>query len=188
MIVRTLALLIAITLLCSCSTTPESPSRLEAVKTGVKHGRQRAATATVRGAEAVGESMGTAYRGVTNGFEMPEGQSAYGPYPQDYVSAIRKHMIRFEGVSESASLQFGKPVRSYLNKGLLRGGDVDWQGWVVDLTIETKTVFGQPDIDTYVVRMKDDEVVEVLPKEHAGALRRVGGDDVLAPAPAAQRR
>jgi hypothetical protein len=184
--VRTLALFIATALLCSCSTSPDTASKVDALKTGVKEGSQRAASATVRGAEAVGESVGTAYRGVTNGFETPEDQAAYGPFPRDYVTTIRKHMMRFEGVKESASLKFGKPARSYLNKGLLRGGDIDWQGWVVDLTIEAKTVFGQPDIDEYVVRMKDGEVVEVLEKEHAGALRRVSED--APPVPAAPRR
>jgi hypothetical protein len=187
-IVRTLVLLLAAALLCSCTitTSPETSARVEALKTGVKESSQAAATATVRGAEAVGEAAGTAYRGVTNGFETPESQAAFGPYPQDYVSAIRKHMMRFEGVKESASLVFGKPARGYLNKGLLRGGEIDWQGWVVDLTIETRTLLGQPDVDQYVVRMKDGEVVEVLEKAHAGAIRRI--DDATAPVPAAPRQ
>ena len=143
---RTLALLIAAALLCSCTSqstsSPKveatSPSEVEAVKTGVKKGGQKVASATVRGAEAVGESVGTAYRGVKKGFEKPQNGTAYGPYPGDYMNTIRKHMMRLEGVTRTASFQFGKPERSYQNKGLLRGGDIDWQGWVVDVTIERR--------------------------------------------------
>ena len=133
------------------------------------------ASATVRSAEAVGESVDTAYRGVRKGFEPPE-NNAYGPYPQDYANTIRKHMLRFEGVTGAASSQFGKPGGGYLNKGLLLGGEVEWQGWVVDLAIGTKTTFGQPDVDEYVVRMKDGDVVEVLEKAYATALTRVSED------------
>jgi hypothetical protein len=187
--VRTLVPLLATALLCACASSEGSspaPSRVETLKTGVKQGGEKVATATVRGAVVVGDSVGTAYRGVTSGFEEPEGASAYGPYPRDYVNTIRKHMMRFQGVKDTASFQFGKPVRAYLNKGLLRGGDIDWQGWVVDVTIETKTVFGQPDVDECVVRMKDGDVVEVLEKAYAGALRRVSEE--TPPAPAAPRR
>ena len=68
----------------------------------------------------------------------------------------------------------------------MRGGEVDWQGWVVDLEIETRTVLGQPRTVAYVVRMKDGEVIEVIEKAHAGALTRVS--EAPAPAPAAPRR
>jgi hypothetical protein len=151
----------------------------------MKESGQKVASATVRGAEVVGDSVGTAYRGVTEGFEDPENAAAYGPYPRDYVNVIRKHMVRFEGTKKTASFQFGKPVKSYLNKGLLRGGDVEWQGWVVDVAIP-KIVFGKPRVDEYVVRMKDGEVVEVIDKAYAGALRRVSAD--TPPVPAAPRR
>jgi len=98
------------------------------------------------------------------------------------VRTIRKHMHRFERVPETASFRFGKPERSYLNKGLLRGGDVEWQGWIVEVAIETTTAFGQPHTDEYVVRMNDGDVVEVLEAEYAGALRRVRQDPPSAPA------
>jgi hypothetical protein len=180
-IVRTLALLITASLACSCSTVSDTAPDVETLTTGVKQGGQKVATATVRSAEAVGESVGTAYRGVTNGFENPANEAAYGPYPRDYVNAIRKHMVRFEGIKENASFQFGKPVRSYQNKGLLRGGDIDWQGWVVDVAIP-RIRSGKPHLDEYVVRMKDGDVVEVIDKAYAGALRRVSDDPPPAPA------
>jgi hypothetical protein len=134
----------------------------------------------------VSDSVGVAYRGVKTGFAEPK-SDGYGPFPRDYVSSVRKHMLRFGGVKETASFQFGKPVRAYLNKGLLRGGDIEWQGWVVDLSIETKTALGQPEVDEYVVRMKDGEIVEVIEKPYASALRRVSGDPSVPAAPRASR-
>jgi hypothetical protein len=138
----------------------------------MRDGTRKVAEATVHGAQAVRGSVDTAYRGVKNGYAEPD-STAYGPYPRDYATIIQKHMRRFEGVDETASFSFGKPVRAYLNRGLLRGGEVDWQGWVVDLEIQAKTLFGQPRAVDYVVRMKNGEVIEVIEKAHAGALTRV---------------
>ena len=194
---RKLFLVIAMSALCSCAGAPvEDRPEEGSWRTGVKEGSQKVASATVRGAEAtvrgaeatagaLNDSARTAYRGVKDGFAPPD-EAAYGPQPRDYVTAIRKHMLRYEGVSKSASFVVGKPVRAYTNKGLMRGGDVEWQGWVVDVDVETKTPLGQPDVDQYVVRVKDDEVVEVIERTHATALRRVGGDS--SPGPAAPGR
>jgi hypothetical protein len=185
--VRTLVLLIATSLLCSCASREGDDPDRGKWKAELSQSTQKAASATVRGAEVtaevVGDSVGTAYRGVKNGFAPPE-DDAYGSYPRDYVNAIRKHLQRFEGVKQTASFQFGEPVRAYLNKGLLRGGEVEWQGWVVDVQVETKTALGQPEVNEYVVTMKDDDIVEVIEKAYAGALRRVGGGT---PVPAAPR-
>jgi hypothetical protein len=171
-ILRTILPQIAALLLCACTSLEGTTADNATWTSEMKHGASRVASATARGAEAVGDSLGTAYHGVTNGFEDPA-DKAYGPYPRDYVMTIRKHMLRFQGVPATASFQFGKPVRSYLNKGLLRGGEIEWQGWVVDVAIQTTTAFGQPHTDSYVVRMNDGEVVEVLEAAFAGALRRV---------------
>ena len=184
-IMRTIALWIAAALLCSCVSLERTTAHVEDLTTDVREGSHKAAEVTARGAEAVGESVGTAYHGVREGFSEPDSQG-YGPGPRDYVAAIRRHMLRFERVSATASFSFGKPVRAYLNKGLLRGGEVEWQGWLVDLAIETKTPFGQPQVNQYVVSMKDGEIVEVIESAHAGAFRRVSEDP--APVPAAPRR
>jgi hypothetical protein len=128
---------------------------------------------TARGARAVGSSLGTAYRGVRQGFQDPANAAAYGPYPKGYASVIRKHMLRFEGVDERASFEFGEPVRSYQNKGLFRGGEVEWQGWIVDVSIHTTGAFGQPRTEAFVVRLSHGDVVEVVEAAYAGALRRV---------------
>ena len=110
------------------------------------------------------------------------GSKAYGPFPKNYVAVIRKHMIRFEEVEPSAGFEFGQPARAYLNKGLLRGGDIEWQGWIVEVSIKTITAFGQTHVDEYVVRMNDGDVVEVLEARYAGALKRVTTEHKQVPA------
>jgi hypothetical protein len=182
-ILRTIVPQVAALLLCACTSLEGTTAEEGTFTSDVRKGARTVASATARGAEAVGDSLGTAYEGVTNGFQDPE-YGAFGPYPKDYVLTIRKHMQRFEAVPATASFRFGRPERGYLNKGLLRGGKVEWQGWVVDIAIETKTAFGQPHTGEYVVRMNDGEVVEVLEAEYASALRRVEED----PPPAAAAR
>jgi hypothetical protein len=183
--VRTCLLVLAASLLCACASGEGEHSN-GAKWTELKADTRKAASATARGAEAtadaIGDSVGTAYRGVKNGYQAPE-NDAYGSYPRDYVKTIRKHMLRFEGVKETARFRFGKPVRAYLNKGLFRGGEIEWQGWVVDLDIETKTRLGQPQVDAYVVTMKDGDIVEVIEKAYAGAFQRVDGQPSVPAAP-----
>jgi len=161
--------------LCACTSLEGTTADTDTWTSEVKDGAEKVGAATARGAKAVGHSIGTAYRGVSNGFEDPKGK-AYGPYPKNYVAVIRKHMIRFSGIDENASFEFGQPVRGYLNKGLLRGGDIEWQGWIVDVAVKTSTTFGQPHVDEYVVRMNDGDVVEVMQAAYAGALKRVPAD------------
>jgi hypothetical protein len=176
------AALLACSLLCACTSLEGTTADTDTWTSEVKQGTQKVAESTARGARAVGRSIGTAYHGVSHGFEDPSAR-AYGPYPRNYVATIRKHMIRFEGVDEKASFSFGKPVRAYVNKGLLRGGDIEWQGWIVDVTVETTTAFGQPHSEPYVVRMNGGDVVEVLEAAYAGAIKRVPD-----PAPASPAR
>ena len=180
-IVRTLGCIAALLLFCACTSLEGTTADTDTWTSEVKEGTGKVASATARGAKAVGSSIGTAYRGVSNGFEDP-GSKAYGPFPKNYVAVIRKHMIRFEEVDPSAGFEFGQPARAYLNKGLLRGGDIEWQGWIVEVSIKTITAFGQTHVDEYVVRMNDGDVVEVLEARYAGALKRVTTEHKQVPA------
>jgi hypothetical protein len=184
-ILRTILPLVAALLLCACTSLHGPAPDMETLRSEVKQGALTVASVTARGAVAVEDSFGTAYEGVKTGYEDPK-YGAFGPYPEDYVRIIRKHMQRFEGVPETASFRFGNPERAYLNKGLLRGGKVEWQGWVVDVAIMTKTAFGQPHTEEYVVRMDDGDVVEVLEARYASALRRVKQDPPSTPAASAR--
>jgi hypothetical protein len=180
-IVRTLVCIAALLLFCACTSLEGPTADTDTWTSEVKQGTEKVASATARGAKAVGSSIGTAYRGVSNGFEDPASK-AYGPFPKNYVAVIRKHMIRFEEVDPSSGFEFGQPARAYLNKGLLRGGDIEWQGWIVDVSVKTITAFGQTHVDEYVVRMAEGEVVEVMEARYAGALKRVTTEHKQVPA------
>ena len=94
-ILRTILPVLAALLLSACTSLEGTTADEETWTAEVKHGAGKVASATARSAEAVGDSLGTAYKGVTTGFEDPA-NSAYGPYPKEYVRTIRKHMLRFE--------------------------------------------------------------------------------------------
>ena len=171
---RLLALLLVLTWLGpACSSIDGPSSDVDTWKDDWKGRAVAVKDGAARGAEVVGDSLGTAYRGVRDGFEEP-GAGAYGPYPKGYAEAIRRHMLRFEGTPDDASFKFGKPERGYMNDGILAGGEIEWQGWLVDLEVETTTFAGQKRTKAYVVRMSDGEVVEVQDAAYAGMLRRVG--------------
>jgi hypothetical protein len=141
------------------------------VRGTVKQTAARTAKVTARSTAAASEAMGVAYHGVKNGFEDPDA-AAYGAYPRDFATAIRKHMQHFLGVPAHASFQFGKPEKGYLNKGLLLGGAVAWQGYLVEVRVVEEAVFeSQVEPDAYVVRMRDGDVVEVMRAEYASGLR-----------------
>ena len=120
------------------------------------------------GAAATGRAMGTAYQGVRDGFEEPDAK-AYGPYPKGFADTIRRHMLRFEGTPKEASFRFGKPEKAYMNDCILAGGGIEWQGWVVDVEVTTKTFAGQARTKSYAVRMTNGEVEEVQDADYAKA-------------------
>ncbi len=43
---------------------------------------------------------------------------------------------------ESARYRFGEPQRAYVNNGLLRGGNVVWQGYVIYFFVNAKNSYG----------------------------------------------
>jgi hypothetical protein len=167
------SLVATLALLATACTTIDGPT--EDVDTWKSSWKGRAVAVkdgAAAGAVVVGDSIGTAYTGIREGFEEPA-PDAWGKPPARYPERIRKHMIRFEGVSEKASFKFGSPERGYMNAGILAGGEVEWQGWLVDVEIETPTFAGQKRSKAYVVRMRDGEVEEVHDARYAHALRRV---------------
>lgn len=133
------------------------------------------ASAVKSGAGAVGRGVATAYRGVRSGFEEPDADARFGPYPRDYVETIRKHLIRALHYPEDAGFVFGRPERGYLNRGLFQGGGVAWQGWLVDAQVTTtQRLTGHQTTRRYVVRLRDGEIVDVHTDD--ALLRRVADD------------
>jgi hypothetical protein len=170
--------LLACALLAGCTSIEGPTSDVDTWKQSWKNRAGAVADGAGRGAEAMGDSLGTAYQGVRDGFEEPAAD-AYGPYPERYASRIKHHMQRFEGVPEDASFQFGRPVKAYTNKGILAGGQIEWQGYVVDVQVETRR-FGQKRSKDYVVRMRDDLVIEVVDADYASGIARLGQTSVPA--------
>lgn len=170
------SLLAALTMLAIGCTTIDGPT--EDVDTWKSSWKERAVAVkdgAATGAVVVGESIGTAYTGIRDGFEEPA-PDAWGRPPSRYAERIRKHMIRFEGVSQKASFKFGKPEKGYMNAGILEGGQIEWQGWLVDVEIGTTSFTGQKRSKAYVVRMSDGEVVEVHDAQYTAALHRLEPD------------
>ncbi len=49
-----------------------------------------------------------------------------------------------------------------MNKGIFRGGGVAWQGWLVDVDVETvQSLTKHRAGRSYVVRIRDGEIIEV---------------------------
>ncbi|MEM7410138.1 MAG: hypothetical protein AAF430_07895 [Myxococcota bacterium] len=154
-----------------CASLEEPKQDNEGWADEVKSSASAAADVTARGAKAAGSAMGTAYRGVRDGYATPE-DAAYGPPPQNYARTIKKHMVRFEGIPAESSFQFGRPERGYMNKGILAGGSIAWQGYLVEVRVVQESLFAsQARPIGYVVRMKDGDVVEVMEADYADALR-----------------
>ena len=159
--------------LVGCSSLSGPPQDTDQWKAEWKGRASRWADGASRGATAVGSSLGTAVQGVRTGFEDPD-QDGFGPYPRDYTRAIRSHLLRFEGIPRDASIRFGKPEKGYITQGILRGGGVVWQGYLVDVEIEHRARSeSQSRSRTYVVRLRDGEGIEVHNARQTAALRRL---------------
>lgn len=169
---HSICILVAVLALSGCASSPSSAPQLEEQPGRVGSGAKAVAKGAARGAKAVGHSLAEAYHGVTTGFEEPTGEATFGRYPKHYAGEIRKHFERFLGVSPKASYEFGRPVKGYINEGILLGGEIAWQGYLVDVEIETRSLI-QTTRHGYVVRMRDGEVIEVHEAAKSGYLHRV---------------
>jgi hypothetical protein len=178
---RGLSLLLLVSALgLGCSSLDGPTADVDTWKADWKDRSARMADGAAAAGDAVGESVTTAYSGVREGFEEPD-HTNFGPYPKRYVRSIKRHMLRFEGVPDDANFQFGKPQKGFMNKGILAGGKIDWQGYLIDLNVETTTFAGQKRTKSYIVRMKDGEVVEVHDAAYSAALRRLEGEANVPP-------
>jgi hypothetical protein len=156
--------------LACASTSPEDPDYGQ--PPDLAEATVAFAGAVKTGAGSFSRGMGTAYRGVRAGFEEPGDAAACGPYPKDYVTLVKRHFARVLRYGDDASYRLGRPSRGYMNHGLLRGGGVAWQGWLVDVEVETRQrMTGHRSVRGYVVRLRGGEVVDV--HTDASLLRRL---------------
>ena len=132
----------------------------KAAKT-VADGAVTGAKAVGRGAVAVGKATATAYRGVRYGFQTPESEREFGAYPKDYVQLVKRHFFHILHFPEDTRFEIGPPRRGFMNKGLLRGGGIEWQGYIVEVDAEASTGVKLQRISRhYAVRIRDGGVIE----------------------------
>lgn len=156
------------------SAEAEDLGEWEARAKMVEGGARTVADLGVRGGKAVGSGAKQAYRGVTKGFADPDSKASFGAYPKGFANEIRKHFLRFMDVPDDANFMFGKPQKGYRNKGILLGGEIDWHGYLVDVTVEIESkLSGHKKADEYVVRMRDGEVIGVVAEKYASDLKKL---------------
>ena len=154
---------LACLLFAACASTPEEEvADKPDLGRGVIEGSKAVGIAMKDGAVAFGRGMSTAYRGVRHGFQAPADEAAYGPFPKHYVDNVKKHFFRVLRYPDDTRFVLGRPLRGFMNQGLLRGGGVAWQGWLVDVEVETvQSLTKHRAGRRYVVRLRDDEIIEV---------------------------
>ncbi len=167
--VRTLAfvLLLGCASVACASRPPAPPPEPVEEVSGATFGERAvefsgdAARVVAKGAVATGKGMATAYRGMRDGFQAPEAEDGYGRYPKNYLHLVKRHFVRILHYPDNARFAFGRPVRGYMNKGIFQGGGVAWQGWLVDVKVETDRWGDEERSETFVVRLHEGEVVDV---------------------------
>lgn len=163
---------LACLLFAACASSPEEAAEKPDLGQGVVDGSKAAGVAIKNGAVGFGKGMATAYKGVRHGFAEPEAEQAFGPYPKDYVDSVKKHFFRVMRYPDDTRFVLGRPHKGYMNKGLLRGGGVAWQGWLVDVHVETvQGLTKHRAARRYVVRIRSNEIIEV--HKDSTLLRRV---------------
>lgn len=156
----------------TCASSPSKAPQIEEKPAQWGEEAKKLGGAAVRGGKAVGNSLGDAYKGVTSGFDDPD-EDAFGRYPTHYAERIRKHFERFLDMPRNASYELSQPQKGHVNKGILLGGGVEWQGYLVDVDIALDSALpGGDRVLHYVVRMRDGEVIDVHDEHSVGVLRR----------------
>jgi hypothetical protein len=141
---------------------PDTERWAKGAAQGVKTGAVVVGKGLGTGAKAVGRGLGTAFEGVRKGFQSPEEEASYGAYPEDYAHALRGHFVHVLRYPDDARFRFGRPEKGYMNGGLLRGGGVEWQGYLVDVEVEFERGLAQQTTSQdFVARLRDGQVVDV---------------------------
>jgi hypothetical protein len=98
----------------------------------------------------------------------PIQRADYSYPPRSYRQTIKNYFSSKLKRAEMASYTFSKPQRAYKRRGLAYGGDIEWRGWLVDVSIAIPSRTGrmqQP--KSHMVLFKNDVIVEdILGNEH----------------------
>jgi hypothetical protein len=93
-------------------------------------------------------------------FETPRHDARYGNVPKNYSTPVKRYIQNAFDYPAVTRFKISKPRKAYMNEGIFLGGDIIWAGYVVDVHVQSVDS-GLRRSDQYVVRLHNDEVVEV---------------------------
>ena len=101
--------------------------------------------------------------------------SDYGRPPQAYRIKVKNYFANKLKRGLTAEFKISSPKRAFKRKGLAYGGEIDWRGWMVDVSVATHSRTGRlQKPKPYMILFSDSEIVEdILGSEHK-LLTRVG--------------
>ena len=101
--------------------------------------------------------------------------SAYGYPPKEYRKKIKNYFFNKLNRKNISNYVFSKPQRAFKRKGLAYGGAISWKGWLVDVTVTTRSRTGRVrSPKPYMILFKGSAIVEdILGIKHK-LLTRVG--------------
>lgn len=80
--------------------------------------------------------------------------------PKDYKNTIK---IYFSIDFANAVFSFSKPIKGYRRKGLAYGGEIVWEGWMVEVNITKKSRTGRLYItQPYLFFFKENQVIDSM--------------------------
>jgi hypothetical protein len=93
-------------------------------------------------------------------YQTPRNDAHFGSRPANYSRHVRQYILGNFHYPPDARFKIGTPRRAYMNKGIFLGGDIEWLGYILDVHVQS--VGGRlRRSNHYVVRMRNNEVVEV---------------------------
>ncbi|HIO96064.1 MAG TPA: hypothetical protein EYG67_04510 [Campylobacterales bacterium] len=98
----------------------------------------------------------------------PVQMSKYGYPPQNYQLTIKNYFSNKLKHASTAQYTFSSPQRAYKKKGFAYGGGVEWEGWMVDVSIATQNRTGRMlSPKPYMVLFKNSMIIEdILGNNH----------------------
>jgi hypothetical protein len=99
----------------------------------------------------------------------------YGYPPQNYRSTIKNYFANKIKRADKSTYKFSAPQKAYKRKALAYGGDIEWRGWLVDVSITTPNRVGRLMSPKYhMVLFNDSVIVEDILGHNHKLLTRVG--------------
>jgi len=99
----------------------------------------------------------------------------YGRPPANYKVIIKNYFTTKLKRPQGAKFTFSKPQKAYKRKGLAYGGDIEWKGWLVDVSVASKSRTGRLlSPKPHMILFKGSSIVEDILGNHHQLIVRVG--------------